>query len=232
MGEQFVIGQTLAHRGVRRQVRFGRRRVQGFQRRAPADPATRRQPVRLLPLRQFGGEGQSALRQLADLARGQPLRRRIDGFGQRNLIRLLDRQDVVGVGDLDFAVEALDLARHQTARTAWSQALDMARRTGEPDQVDEAGVVDGADLDRRAVFVRRNQAVNRHLEDADLAVDGLHRRGAPPLDHAAGRQKQHVAHERARHLLHQRRAARPHAFQRGDVGEQGKENLGPHHWTA
>ncbi|MNX27770.1 hypothetical protein D3C86_578630 [compost metagenome] len=228
VGEQLVIGQPLTRGGLRRQVHFGRGRVQALQRRAPAGPATRRQPGGVLPLGQLWSSGQRALRQLPHHARGQALGRRIDGFGQGNLVRLVQRQDVVGVRDLHLVVEALDLARHQPPLAARGQALDMARRTREPDQVNEAGVVGRPHLQRRADLVRRDQPVDQDVEDADLALDSGGGGRAAALDDPRRRQEQHIAHQRTRQLVHQRRASRPHALQGGDVRKQGKENLGPH----
>ncbi|MNS48470.1 hypothetical protein D3C72_810440 [compost metagenome] len=228
MGEQFVIGQTLARRGLGRQVQLGGGRVQGLQRRAPAGPAAGRQPGGVLPFLQFRGRGQRAQRQLPDHARGQALRSRIDGFGQGNLVRLFQRQDVVGVRDLHLIVEPLDLAGDQPPLAARGQALDMARRTGKPDEVDEAGVVGRPHLQRRADLVRRDEPIDQDVEDADLAFDRSGGGCAVALDDAGRRQEQDVAHQRTRQLVHQRRASRPHALQGGDVRKQGKENLGPH----
>ena len=203
-------------------------RLAGLQRCTPAGPAPRRQPGGVLPFVKLWCRRQRALRQLSDYPRGQALGRRINGFGQGNLVRLFQRQDVVGVRDLHLVVEALDLAGDQPPLAARGQAFDMARRTGEPDQVDEAGVVGRPHLQRGADLVRRDQPVDQDVENPDLALDGGGGGRAAALDDARRRQEQHVAHQRTRQLVHQGRASRPHALQGGDVRKQGKENLGPH----
>jgi len=120
------------------------------------------------------------------------------------------------------------LNRSTRPLAAWQLAVDVLRRAGEPDQVDEAGVVRGADLQRRADLGRGDHAVDQHVEHAELALDGVGGGGAAAHDHAAGGQEQQVAHQRPGQFLHQRRDARPHPLQAGDLREQGKENLRPH----
>ena len=227
VGQEFVIGQALAGGGLGRQVGLARRGVQGVQRRAPAQPVLLLQPGGVLPFRQVGGGGQGGLDQFAQLARGQALGRRIDGFGSGDVGGLVGR-DNVRVDDLDLAVEAFDLARDQPGLAARQQPVDMLGRAAEPDQVDEAGRVAGADLQRGAGAAGDEQAVDDDLEDPDLAVHGGRRLHGPADDDARGAEEGQVAHQRTRHLLHQGQDAGAHALQAGDLGEQGKENLRTH----
>ena len=228
MGEQFVIGQSLARRGVRRQIGLARRRMQGLNRRVPARPPLLRQPGGVLPLVQLGRGIQRAERQLPHHPRRQPGRGRIDGLDGRNLLAPVQGHDPVGMDDLDLAVEPLDLAGDQPSLALRQLTVDVLRTAAEPDQVDEAGLVAGPDLERHARACRRDHPVHDDVEDSDLALHRVRGLGPAARDDPDRRQEQNIAHQRPRQLLDQGCDLGPHPLQAGDLREQGKENLGPH----
>src|SRR5690606_33442617 len=89
----------------------------------------------------------------------------VDGLDSGNLVCLIDRHDPVGMDDLNLAVEALDLARDQAFLAARQLAVDVLGRAAKPDEMDEAGLVRGANLEGRAGLSGHEEAVDDDLED-------------------------------------------------------------------
>ena len=228
VGQQFVEGQPLPGRGVRLQVRQGRRRMHGLYSAVPVWPAAGGDPGGVLPLGQLRRGGQGLECQLADLTRGDPGRGGIDRFDGGDVLPLVQRHDPVRMDDLDLVVEPLDLAGHQPPFTARKLSVDMLGAAPKPDQVDEAGLVRGAHLQRRTDLARCHHAVDDDVEHPDLAFNGVDGGRATPRDQSVGRQEQQVAHQRPGQFMNQGCDLGPHALQAGDLREQGKENLRPH----
>src|SRR5579863_3360478 len=132
--------------------------------------------------------------------------------------------------DLELVVvlAALDPAADDAARPRGMGPLQVRAVSGEPDQGDEAGVVERADLPGAAQPAGPLVRVDGDDEGLVLALRGARGLDDLPAHQALGREEEHVAHPRPGHSLQERGDARADALERGDRREQRKENLRPH----
>ncbi len=228
MGQQFVERQATPDCGPGLEVGGGGRRVQGGQGVAPAGPALAGEPGRVLPFGQLRGAGQGVEHDPAHLPRRQTGGRRIDRLQQRDLVRPVERQHVVGVGDGQLDVEPLGLAGHRPAGAHRVLPRKMVSPALEPVEENEAGLISGSDPVGPPRASRREVGVYRQAEHLWLAFPGAGHGGRPPLDKALRLQERHVAHQGSRQPLDQRGELGPHALQRARGREQGEQNLRPH----
>ncbi len=228
MGEQLVIGQPPARRGVRQQVHAHGWGVQGLQRGAPGGPGLARQQVRVDPLGKLRGSRQRGERQPADRARGKASGGGIDRLVRWHFTGAVEGHEVIGMDQLQLGVEPLRPAAGDPLGAHRVAALKSVAEHLEPAQESEARLVGHADAVGMAGPAGRLVGVDAHAQRGDLPLLHL---GDPPLApvHEPGwRQEQQVAHPLASQLDHQRPQLGAEALQRAHVGEQGEEDLGAH----
>jgi hypothetical protein len=229
--EQLVKGQAPARQGGGLQLQTGLRGVQLLQTLPPTAPALARFQRLINPFGQVGRQGEGGLGRAAHDAGGQTRSERIDRLQQILVGNLVRRRNQVGMNDLHFRAETLRLARHHPARPLRQHAAQIIGLRVKKRQVQKARLVAQAHLigllHGRAGDVFFHLRLDRD-QPADIARIG--NRQPPRAVHQAGRRgEQHILHPAAAdHLLHQHRQARADAFQRGQVGEEGEENLGTH----
>ncbi len=230
VGEQFVEGQSPAMGRLGVEILRARGRVPTLERLTPARPAVPGEPGGVLPLGQVGRAFDRHLHQTTHRARRQAGGRRIDRLLIRDLGRALDRHEVIGVGHLepDPAIVALHLAARDPLGARRVGPLQVLAVAFEPDQIDEAGLVEGADHPRQPCPPGPPVRLDGEGEGLHRAVDRQRRLARPSLDQP-GRPKEHeIPHDRTRHPLHQRRDAGPDALEGRRRREQGEEDLRSH----
>ncbi len=220
MGQGLVIGQALTELGVGRQVEFALRRVGRGQGGAEGGPAVLVTQRFVLPFRQVGQGGQRSLDQLAQLARRQLERRRVDGFDGRDILGLVEGQQVVRMRHLQLAAELFDLAADDACGADGVMDVEAADAV----KIDEVQPVIGVGhLDTpRAVGRRFRIAGDGHVGRLDFAdtrhVQGHHR----SFDDAGRQQEGQVANDRTDMLGQRRGDLRSDALYGGDTGEIGE----------
>ena len=148
--------------------------------------------VRVDPFVEFGDGIDRCGDKLADLARRDVRRHRIDGFDFGEFVVLVGSYDVVGVHDLAAALIVADLARGDDGLAdleRFFQPLTVGVEIGERD---EAGVVTQADLGgklRAGVL----QLVDRAGDGGDLAdLDAVDGGAVAAVDPAGGQVEEQV----------------------------------------
>ena len=231
MGQKLVEGQALAGRGGQADILRRLGMVQGVQRRTPAGPALPGEPVGVLPLFQRRCPADGVQGQPAEDPGGQAGDAGIDGLQGADLVPPLWRQQMVRMGDLALDPEAFQLAAGHPLRSRGMGPLQMLAEALEPDQVDEAGVVMGADPPGLSPALGWQMLIDDEVENGQLPVHRRAHRGGVSLDQARRAQERQVPHQGARRPLHQGRKLGPDALQRRDFSKQGKKTRRAHHRT-
>ena len=231
MGQKLVERQALAGRGGQADILRRLRMVQGVQRPTPARPALPGEPVGVLPLFQGRRAADGVQGKSAEDPGGQAGDAGIDGLQGADLVPPLWRQQMVRMGDLALDPEAFQLAAGHPLRSRGMGPLQVLAKSLEPDQVDEAGVVMGADPPGLSPALGRQVLVDDEVENGQLPVHRRAHRGGVSLDQARRAQERQVPHQGARRPLHQGRKLGPDALQRRDFSKQGKKTRRAHHRT-
>ncbi len=228
MREQLVVGEAPAEDGERLQVGLRARIVQLDQGLSPRRELLAGEEGRVEPFGQLGRAFQRLQGQLADHPRGEARGGRIDRLDLRDLRGAFERDHVVRMGHLQFAAEPLDLARDHALGADGMLALQVGAAALEEHQGQETRPVEGADAPGQVLARRGDMGLDFHLQGLHLALAGVGGRRHGALDHALGRQEQHVAHERPGQLQDQGLDLGPDALEGGDGREQRKQNLRAH----
>jgi hypothetical protein len=142
------------------------------------------QEVGVLPLGELGGAGERFQREAADEAGRDAGRAGVHRLHGGDLVGALDFDEVVGVGDLEEAVEAvaLDLARDDAAGALGVRLGKRAAAGVEEDEGEGAGLVDRADAPGMVGAAGRLVLGDGDGEGRDLAVDSVGGGGGAAVD--------------------------------------------------
>ena len=201
-----------------------------LERRAPRLPAAALDQARLDPFGQLRRTLDRLRGELAEALAGQPFRERINRFALGQFMRFIGRKQMVRVDDLELLAVAFELARDDAHLPQRQQLL---RPAGIASEIDEADIV--------ASRVGRVHAKGRAAAPALAIVDRLERYGdhlahvrhvqpfdAAAVDEARRQMERDVHGARQPQPFERPGDPRPDAFQRGHLGEQRIEYLGPH----
>ncbi len=108
------------------------------QRVAPRGPLLLGQQAGFDPLRQIGRTLDRLRGELPHPLGRQPLRQRIDRLALGRIPRFLEREDIIGMHDLQFLAVVLEPSRY-AARLA--DRRDSLRPAGMPAEIDEADII-------------------------------------------------------------------------------------------
>ena len=231
VGEQLVESQALTVPAVFRiEIHAAGRGVRRFQRLGEARPVLSGQKPRLDPFGQIGRLARGRLRCLAHHRRRQARGQRIDRLQQVGLGNLAGRGDQVGMDHLQLGPEPLHLARHHAGFALGQDPPQVIAPAVKEDQGEKPALVAQPHLvglfHRGRGLMLLDRAFQRHDAVAGRVRDP---HPAGPVDQTDRRCEGQVLHPRpAAHLLDQRGDLRPHAGQRRQIGEQGKEDVRAH----
>ncbi len=229
VGEQLIVGQTLAGRGFRQQCRLAVRRVRRQQRRFPRLPFVARHVLAVGPFFQFRHRFQRAFDGAAEHLLRQPGSQRIDRFHGLEFLQLVQRADMVRMRHLDFVTEALDAARHHPLFALRQGLRQVVLVRVEKHQRQLAAVIGTDHLVGKALvgrFLVLHDAQRDGRDGAGMGVGDFRRVAA--VDQPRRQMPEQVDQVRAAEFFDQRANARPDALEGGDGFEQGKQNLRAH----
>ena len=174
-GQVLVIGEPAAGRAGSIAVVWRFRGVNGAHRIGKTGPAIHVAPRRAGPFGQVGQSGDGLPHQFGQRLGRKSVRQRIDRFDQGQSVAFVRFDDVVGMGDLLFAVEKADLARDDAPFPDRQRFFHPAAFGAEKDQLHLAGLVMGEDAVRhpRAPPGRGLVAVDMQVQRDDVAEIGF-----------------------------------------------------------
>src|SRR5580658_1793346 len=224
VGEEFVIGQTLARGPVGRQILGSRRVVQRQHGGVPAGPGLALEQGRILPFRQGRDPCERRLHRLAHHGQRQPGGQAIDRLDRE--LGLAGGADVIGMAHLEHAVVGVELAADRAGRADRQGPLQPIAAGPEEGQDDEPGLVRAAHAIGQARGPRRLMLIDRDGEGDHLPGLGFGQLGREPaIDDPGRHMPDEIDDERPRRLLDELAQALAQAFERGDRGEEGVEDF-------
>ena len=235
-GEQLVESETPARQAMALDVAVVGRPVQGSQGIVEARPALRGEQAVIQPFRQARQRVERPPDGLVEEFLGEPLGERIDRFEAGQLVALVLRHDIIGVGHLQLGAIALDPSGQQAHGADRELTLEIGALRVEEDQLDIPGVVLADDAIGRPAVASRGGVMLLHpdQEGRELPGHGLGNRGlGAPVGQARGQMKQQVddarcaATRQIEQLAEHSRKARADTFDADDTGEIGVEQRRP-----